>query len=178
MPLTALGTAFGSYNHNIQQCYRCRTCEGGNEWCRGADYIVDAYKFDCQPCPLGAVCNGHGIRTVNDLDEFGARWEADEFGLYRIRNCPTGYRMENLTGGVAFSEFSELFFSHSLTHLILRFCRLTFCCLFGVSPGNLGRAARGSAHIAMRLQSSKWAKPKHSTYISLLLHSESSRSAR
>lgn len=95
---STLGTATGEYNHDIQQCFACRVCDEGSEFCRGAEYIVDAYKFECQPCARGAECNGHLLRTIDNLDAFGARWEADDLGLYRIRNCPTGYRMENLTG--------------------------------------------------------------------------------
>eukprot|EP00961_Rhodomonas_salina_P244097 3298188-Rhodomonas_salina.5 len=48
-----------------------------------------------------AVCNGYQLKTVNGLDDYDppARWELDvQTGILHLAQCPTGFRMETLTG--------------------------------------------------------------------------------
>jgi len=92
------GSAYGIFSHQNQQCFQCRICEVEGAFCRAAEYLLDQMKFPCRMCPLGAVCNGETIRTVNDLDLYGAKWVAGTDGQFWLTKCPTGYRMENDTG--------------------------------------------------------------------------------
>jgi len=49
----------------------------------------------CERCPRGAVCDGSSLSTRGGLDETGqVVWERDEDGLFHLKQCPRGYRLD------------------------------------------------------------------------------------
>ena len=68
------------FSHDVQQCLACNKDQ----------YIVDSTNslFNCQVCPVGAICNGSTLQGIIP----GSVWEADmKSGYYILKSCPPGY---------------------------------------------------------------------------------------
>ena len=73
----------GSFSHDAQICFPCPV----------DSYIFDSNnsKLSCQPCPIGAVCDGGSLKGLVE----GSVWDGNkETGLYTLSSCPRGYEME------------------------------------------------------------------------------------
>ena len=85
----------GTFSHDNQRCLACSAGE----------YILNTSNpgVTCQPCPIGAICNGDSlIGLVND-----STWQADpRSGQYILKACPPGYELLNLgaTGQFAYTS--------------------------------------------------------------------------
>eukprot|EP00961_Rhodomonas_salina_P190699 2573114-Rhodomonas_salina.1 len=77
------GTAYGTFSHDAQQCKPCLT---------DTQYILRP-RDSCQPCPPGLRCYGNS--SVDPMLD-GSQWEI-EGPVYRLRSCPTGYSVHNVT---------------------------------------------------------------------------------
>ena len=76
----------GTFSHDAQRCAPCPI----------ESYIYDSNnsKLSCQPCPIGAVCNGGLLKGLVE----GSVWVGNEqTGLYTLSSCPEGYEMETAT---------------------------------------------------------------------------------
>lgn len=81
---STVGTSSGVFDHDVQQCKPCAT---------DSEYVINPNTDICQPCPIGLICDG----TANYVNVVpGAEWE-DEDGVYKLRSCPTGYRLYALS---------------------------------------------------------------------------------
>ncbi len=73
----------------------------------GADqYIVDTVNpnVNCQPCPVGATCNGSSLRGLVN----GSLWEVDPIsGQYVLQACPAAYEFVNLGPSGVFSHVAQ-----------------------------------------------------------------------
>ena len=72
----------GKFSHDIQQCLPCQQSE----------YIVSSNNsdFSCQPCPVGAVCDGNSLHGLVP----GSKWQVDlDLGRYFLLSCPAGYEL-------------------------------------------------------------------------------------
>ena len=84
----------GIFSQERQQCKSCSHDQ----------YIIDSHNssFFCQPCPMGAICNGSSmIGRVN-----GSVWIIDwSVGQYVLEACPAGYELQNkgTTGQFSYS---------------------------------------------------------------------------
>ena len=70
-------TVGGSVSMLAQECVLCQPDE----------YILDPNnpRFSCQPCPIGAVCDGSSLRGLVE----DSVWFADNaIGQYRLVGCP------------------------------------------------------------------------------------------
>ena len=70
------------FDPNVQQCLPCSTSQ----------YIIatNDSKFICQPCPVGARCNGSALIGLVQ----GSVWVVDdETGQYILVSCPAGYEL-------------------------------------------------------------------------------------
>jgi hypothetical protein len=55
--------------------------------CQQNEYILDPNnpRFVCQPCPIGAVCDGSSLQGLVK----GSLWEKDQLtGQYHLIGCP------------------------------------------------------------------------------------------
>jgi hypothetical protein len=86
----------GTFYQESQNCVPCKVNQ----------YILrtDDPKFECQPCPLGAVCNGSSLNgTVK-----GATWSQNmESGQYILTSCPPGYEILNTDKRGSFSAENQ-----------------------------------------------------------------------
>jgi hypothetical protein len=79
----------GVFSQEAQRCTQCSTNE----------YILDTNNslVSCQPCPVGATCDGPTLQPKVP----GSIWEARLVtGQYILVSCPPGYELINTDGGV------------------------------------------------------------------------------
>ena len=72
----------GTFLHDAQRCAPCPI----------DSYIFDSNnsKLSCQPCPIGATCNGGSLKGLVE----GSVWVGnEETGLYTLSSCPAGYEI-------------------------------------------------------------------------------------
>jgi hypothetical protein len=81
----------GSQAVFAQEAQRCVQCKSN-------EYILDtnSSRFSCQPCPIGATCDGSALVAKVP----GSRWEVNYgAGQYVLISCPSGYELLNLADG-------------------------------------------------------------------------------
>ena len=82
-------------------CEECTRCPGSSEYCHQADYIVDQYKYSCEACPIGAMCNGAAYKPPPQQEFLtpATVWEVNsDTGRILLKSCPDGHQLVNNTG--------------------------------------------------------------------------------
>ncbi len=83
------GGGNGAFSQEAQRCMQCSADE----------YILNTNNslVTCQPCPVGATCDGSNLRSKVP----GSVWEAKNItSQYILVSCPPGYELVNTAGGV------------------------------------------------------------------------------
>ena len=86
----------GNFFQESQECVPCKD----NQYILGSDDP----KFECQNCPLGAVCNGTSLKgTIK-----GSTWIPNvTSGQYILTSCPAGYEILNTDKRGSFSAENQ-----------------------------------------------------------------------
>ena len=135
----SVGTGQGVFAQDAQGCVKCDSNE----------YILNTNSslYTCQPCPIGATCNGFTLQPK----VAGSSWLAkNSTGQYVLISCPPGYELLNTVGGV-----------FSFTAQQCSLCPSSFYCL-GAASGALpcpsgsfspaGSSSNGACAVAVLVQ--------------------------
>ncbi len=113
--MSPVNEAEGTISYESQQCIPCKKTE----------YVLDSNnsKYVCQPCPVGAYCDGISLFPMVN----GSTWVADlQDGYYVLQSCPSGYELINtLPNSADFSYKSQM----------CLLCPASFYCLGGSEIG-------------------------------------------